>query len=307
VSIEARQRGQCPALDLHNRDAQVRGMENELLERLAPLGNDEQANRLAVGDERLFHRVPAGNELLVRSDEIARRRPRGLSCPWRAGRATRSKGPAIVEAARPRPEVRAEGRSRRSRRPNECSSLVLDRLGVRRFGWTYDLSHVLGLGHRRLSIYLVNTFLPLPGRGALGRAVAETEAGTTRPGACAETRACGGWAAAARAGKSARPCVWPRRRPVVACLFSRQVAVLVLPWALTHAWAFTEWMPGREPWTRAVAGTRAVAWTRAAKPRAGPCGATLWSRRLGSPRGVGLPLSPGRARRAALVVRSAAI
>ena len=50
VTVEAGERGQGAALDLHDRDAQRRGMQHELLERCTTLGHDQQARR--VGGQR---------------------------------------------------------------------------------------------------------------------------------------------------------------------------------------------------------------------------------------------------------------
>ena len=44
-------------------------MEHQALERLAPLGNDEQAHRRPTGDERLLHRAAPRDQFLVAVDE----------------------------------------------------------------------------------------------------------------------------------------------------------------------------------------------------------------------------------------------
>ena len=62
-------RGQRPAFDLDDRDAQARGVEDQLLEGLATLWHDEQATRLAAGDERLLDRTPPGDQLVGRGVE----------------------------------------------------------------------------------------------------------------------------------------------------------------------------------------------------------------------------------------------
>ena len=59
--------------------------------------------------------------------------------------------------------------------------------------------------------------------------------------------------------------------------------------------------------SRLEAGPRTVAGARAAESGPGRAGAAPRPRRLGTPLGVGLPLSPGGAGGAALVVRSAAV
>ena len=129
VAVEAGQRGQRPAFDLDDRDAQVGGVQDELLERLAALRDDEQADRLAVGDERLLDRVAAGDELLVLAEQVARRRTDRSSSPRRRGRAAGTERPAIDEAAR----TRAIVGSRRRRASNALERPVAS-LGGRRFG-----------------------------------------------------------------------------------------------------------------------------------------------------------------------------
>ena len=64
VAVEPGQRGERAALDLDDRDPQARRVEDELLERLAALGHDEQAASLAAGDERLLDRPAPGHQLL---------------------------------------------------------------------------------------------------------------------------------------------------------------------------------------------------------------------------------------------------
>ena len=71
MTVEAGQRGERPAFDLDDRDPQVRGVQNQLLEGLAPLRNDQKPMRLAAGDERLLDGVPAGDQFLVFSEQIA--------------------------------------------------------------------------------------------------------------------------------------------------------------------------------------------------------------------------------------------
>jgi len=65
VAVEAGNGGQRSAFDLDDRDAEVRRMEDESLERLAPLRDHEQADRRSAGDERFFDRTPPGHELLA--------------------------------------------------------------------------------------------------------------------------------------------------------------------------------------------------------------------------------------------------
>ena len=115
VAVEAGQRGQRPALELDDRDAQARGMEDQSLERLASLRHDEQAAGLAPRGERLLHGSPSGDQLLVLADEVRRRQRRGRlerpvgTRPWRHGpdRAGGRRGRTARDA-----RVHAVGRSR---------------------------------------------------------------------------------------------------------------------------------------------------------------------------------------------------
>ena len=70
------ERRQRPALDLDDRDPQVRGMQHELLEGGPALGDDEQPDGGTTRDERLLDRAAAGDELLVGTEGLRRRQRR---------------------------------------------------------------------------------------------------------------------------------------------------------------------------------------------------------------------------------------
>ena len=76
VPVEAGERGQRSALELDDRDAQPRGVEHQLLQRSATLRDDQQAKRGTTGGERLLDGPPAGDELLVGSEAVGRRKGR---------------------------------------------------------------------------------------------------------------------------------------------------------------------------------------------------------------------------------------
>ena len=65
MAVEAGDRGQRAALDLHDRDAQRRGVQDQRIEGGAPGGHDEQPPRLATCRERLFDRAAPGDELVA--------------------------------------------------------------------------------------------------------------------------------------------------------------------------------------------------------------------------------------------------
>ena len=97
------------ALDLDDRDAQARRVEDELLERIAALRDDEQAPRLAAGDERLLDGAAAGDELLV----LAERDP----LEGRRQRSARRRAVAAIRAAAVARAGRAAGRGDRAGGP----------------------------------------------------------------------------------------------------------------------------------------------------------------------------------------------
>lgn len=73
VAIEAGQRGQRTALDLDDGDAQVRRVEDQLLEGRATLRDHEQAACRSSGDERLLDGPTASDQLLVFAEGLRRR------------------------------------------------------------------------------------------------------------------------------------------------------------------------------------------------------------------------------------------
>ncbi len=116
VPIEPGERGQRPAFDLDDRDPQARGMQDELLERRAPLWHHEQPDRRSPCDERFLDRTTAGHEFLVRAERLGRwQRRAGVGWTARArsvGTAGRAEG--HTRPARPAPVV---GRRRAPRPP----------------------------------------------------------------------------------------------------------------------------------------------------------------------------------------------
>ena len=70
VPIEPADGRDGAALDLHDRDAQRGGMEDELVEGGPSLRDDEQPPRLASGRERLLDRPPAGHDLLILGESL---------------------------------------------------------------------------------------------------------------------------------------------------------------------------------------------------------------------------------------------
>ena len=91
VSIKPGQRRQRPALHLDDWNSEVGRVQDKLLEGLSPLGHHEQPECLAVGDEGFLNWPPAGDQLLVLSEQLAQ---------IGAGRDERL-GHAQIRAARP--------------------------------------------------------------------------------------------------------------------------------------------------------------------------------------------------------------
>jgi hypothetical protein len=84
VAVEAGERGEGAALDLDDRNPQVRCMQDQPLQRLAPLRDDDQAFCLATRDECFLDGSPTRDDLLVRRKETAQiRRWRFDSTPGR--------------------------------------------------------------------------------------------------------------------------------------------------------------------------------------------------------------------------------
>ena len=106
VAVEAGQRCQGATFDLHDRDPEVGGVQDQLLERLATLRHHEQPMSLATGDERLLDGVPAGDEFLVLPEQVARRRVGRRPLPVGRLRTARAVGPSVDGAAGATPVVR---------------------------------------------------------------------------------------------------------------------------------------------------------------------------------------------------------
>ena len=70
VAIEPGDRGQRPAFDLDDRDAQPRGVEDELFEGVASLRHDQEPERGPAGGEDLLDRAATGDELLVGTEQV---------------------------------------------------------------------------------------------------------------------------------------------------------------------------------------------------------------------------------------------
>jgi hypothetical protein len=84
VAVESGQSGEGAALDLDDRNPQVRRMQDQALQRLAPLRDDDQALCLATRDECFLDGSPTRDDLLVRRKETAQiRRWRFESTPGR--------------------------------------------------------------------------------------------------------------------------------------------------------------------------------------------------------------------------------
>ena len=111
VAVEPGERRQRAAFDLDDRDAQARGVQDDLLERRPALGHDQQSMRRATGDERLLDRAATGDELLVLGERLGRRQRRAVR-GVRVG-AIRVRPPATRwPAARPGPPGRRSGPDR---------------------------------------------------------------------------------------------------------------------------------------------------------------------------------------------------
>jgi len=305
VAVEPGQRGESSAFDLNYRDAEVRGMQDELLESQAALRDHEQADRLAMGDESLFDRVAPGDDFLVLAQQVARGRRdgrprpaglRGLSGPeWTAVGITTRTSPVIGAAGWTRgPAGRGEGLRWRPKF-GRLETRGLGRLDVRRLGRFEGLRRRRGFGGleagyfgRQVNEAVVGGLGSGRALGArLGRALPEAEA------AALGTRARAVWARAAGA-RAAEAAVTTRAR-------TRAVKAARARAARARAGAASTRAAKATVWTRAVKaalGARAAvaraaeaatgsraAGSRAAGARAGvPIGAR-------SPRRSGLPFS----------------
>jgi len=147
-------------------------MQDELLERLAALRDDDQANGLAAGDERLLDRMAARDQFFVLTDQIAGRRTGGLARPGGCTRRTGPVGSPVGEAARTGAIVRSEGRPGGALRAGErlAFELLLLRLGlVRALGFAGISCRVEILSLGRLGIDdLAAVLRLLPRSGVLG-------------------------------------------------------------------------------------------------------------------------------------------
>jgi hypothetical protein len=114
MTVETGQGGQGPALDLNDRNPKVRGVEDELLQSLPPLGHHEQPDRLATRQEGLLDGMPAGHDLLVLADQVRQNRARlGLEPGGiRLGTRKRLALPGIARAAPEWPRSRPAGTER---------------------------------------------------------------------------------------------------------------------------------------------------------------------------------------------------
>jgi hypothetical protein len=153
VAVEARERGERAALDLDNRDTQVRRVEDELLEGGTTLGHDQQPDRGTSCDERLLDGSPPGDELLLGAEGIRRWEGRlaiGRRRPERPGPTVRrSAGASVaIPAAIPisvsiirRPTIPGSSRSSRGATGPSRSAIHRARLPTRwatvvpRTGW----------------------------------------------------------------------------------------------------------------------------------------------------------------------------
>ena len=294
VAVEPGQRGESSAFDLDYRDAEVRGMQDELLESQAALRDHEQADRLAMGDESLFDRVAPGDDFLVLAQQVARGRRdgrprpaglRGLSGPeWTAVGITTRTSPVIGAAGWTRgPAGRGEGLRWRPKF-GRLETRGLGRLDVRRlgrfeglrrrrgfggleagyFGRQVNEAVVGGLGSGRALGARLGRALPEAEAAALGtraRAVWARAAGARAAEAATGSRAAGSRAAGARAGvpigaRSPRRSGLPFSRWCVT-LWGLGVAIERRGVKIVGAWA-----------AKAAAGSRAAR-SRAAESAAG--------------------------------------
>ena len=247
-------------------------MQDELLERLTALRDDQQADGLATGYERLLDRMAAGDQLLILAQQIARRRTRRHARPRRSGCAAGTESPTIDVAAGAGPIVGTWARTRRPR-----GGAIGDGRGsrFRRRNGIRGLARLLALGRGEGDVRVGSRLelelrLDALGRWSLGEATTESNARaalygcTAEPWANAGARALAGMAAAASR-------VEPRAR--------------------------TRVRRGREISAAGVGRTRPLALTRSlpeARPGAGPRRAAR-SKRSRRARIAGLPLTSGAA------------
>ena len=112
VAVEPGERRQRAALDLHDRDAQGRGMQHQLVERRASLRHHQQTAARPSSGEGLLHGPTTRHELLVIADLLRGREGsrRGPGCqPASAGRGAR-RAAAVLRVALACPGPMAGGR-----------------------------------------------------------------------------------------------------------------------------------------------------------------------------------------------------
>jgi len=81
MAVEAGKGGQGTALHLDDRDTQVRGVEDDLLQGRPTMGHDQEPTGGTPRDEGFLDRPPSGDQLLVGADRVRRRQGNGS---WRA-------------------------------------------------------------------------------------------------------------------------------------------------------------------------------------------------------------------------------
>jgi hypothetical protein len=197
-------------------------VEDEPLERLAALRDDQQSNRGSLRDERLLDGAPAGDELLVRTDETG------------IGRRSRAEGARLVRrAAAGRPRTAGTWRSGRawavghrtrgSTRPRRAGRAIAPgRALARRVEWLMWLSRARGTAGRPGTVRRPRTvawaaWFVIVATAVWLAACAASRASPRRAICGPRWRAGAGPALVARAlvpaiGRRAAPIRWPRPR-----------------------------------------------------------------------------------------------
>jgi hypothetical protein len=80
VAVEAREGRERAALQLHYRDPQRRGVNDELVQGGATLRNDEEPNRVAASSKRLLNGPSTGDQFLVLCESLGRLALRAGHC-----------------------------------------------------------------------------------------------------------------------------------------------------------------------------------------------------------------------------------
>jgi len=282
VAVEARERGQRPTLDLHDRDAQVGRVQDELLESLPPLRDDEQANRRAARYECLFDRAAARDQLFVLTEQVARwradRRPRRWRHGWTAG----LEGSSVDIATGARTVV---GAGCPAGWPLGGCILTLDAFGIWRSGYVCPGDcvgrggDIFNFGHEGRAVEIAGLGGVGRRRSVLGTATAESRTGTPNSRSGAEAGATA-WTRTRAPGAEAGATAWTRGPggSPLATSISRREALLA------PAEALVAWPP-----------TLAKSRPRAA------IGGTVRSRRTWGPLVPRLPLTPRAATRGTAV------